>query len=544
MGGYVLDLKTLRVCAGWLMATGVALAAGPAAAGSWLKAESPHFIIYSANKPEATREYARKLEVFRTLIDSFYDDMGDSEMVEPQKTVFNYMYGLEDFGIVVPNKGRSSEIRSSVTCLDGTQYFASADLDELSQVDGLPASRHYSTDLGFMFHSYSVAYMKTRFSKPLPRWVRSGLASYFRSAVVGDNNKVILGRPLPDIAMAWDRDGHIADLSRGQRYIPYADIIAGKRLADRDNDAEALESWIMVSHLMSDPERMEKFTRYIHLTLGGMDSMQAFHEAIGIDPESFRDVLDQYRTKGAPLRAYKVDSLPAADTSVNPLPYGEPVPLLDAATRSCPTEAYSKDVLQRLKKVAPKYPDDVLAQQALARARIIAGNPEDARPWLTQRLAAAPDDFESRFLLGRMHLTLAEKSEGSARAENYAAARRELGKAYKLNPVSPPVLYYYAKSSADRPDYPSENTLTAAELAVDYATGDNYQIFLAELLVRRGDYQRARGLIDGLVDQQQPDWTQRRAALKALSDAMAARAPVTEIVALMAAWDKAKDRFD
>ncbi|MBP2160442.1 MULTISPECIES: hypothetical protein [Asticcacaulis] len=392
-------------------------------------------------------------------------------------------------------------------------------------------------NVAYMFYAYNAAYMKTRFSKPLPRWARIGLGWYFMTAVIAPDGKVSLGRPAPRIAVAYNAFYDAVDLSSKWAYIPYADLIAGKPLTDRENDAEVLESWVMVSHLMSDKARSEKFFAYLKLVMDGTESMEAYNKTIGIDPESYRAILKQYMTKGVPTQVYEFKGLPDSATTISPLPYKEPVPLLDAGTRACPPDKHARTLLSRLQKVAPKYPDGVLAQQALARATIKAGNPEDAKTWLTAQVSREPEDFDSQLLLGQMYLAMAERGPADSRADSYVAARRALVKAYKLNPGSPPALYYYARSNADQPGYPNDNILKAAELAEDYSNG-TYTVYLSDLLIRRGDYDRALKLIDEGLASLPSDKPKRKAAIQVIRDAVAARKPAAELTVMLSTFER------
>ena len=69
-------------------------------------------------------------------------------------------------------------------------------------------------NVAYMFYAYNAAYMKTRFSKPLPRWARIGLGWYFMTAVIAPDGKVSLGRPAPRIQrVMFSRRNHPVELA-------------------------------------------------------------------------------------------------------------------------------------------------------------------------------------------------------------------------------------------------------------------------------------------------------------------------------------------
>jgi tetratricopeptide (TPR) repeat protein len=214
---------------------------------------------------------------------------------------------------------------------------------------------------------------------------------------------------------------------------------------------------------------------------------------------------------------------------------------MDAALQTCPDRKDGVKLLDSLRKIAPQFPDDALAQTALARAEIHFGNPEAAQAYLGGRLKADPKDFEARFLMGRLYLALAEDGPSEGRTQNYIHARSELGKAYTLNPASAPTLYLYARAFADQPDYPNANTMNALLLAQDYA-GSMYDVYEAELRLRQGDYTRAQEIIDKCLTYATKKWNKDRlSTMTAIRDGLATRKPKTDILPLFAHLEKIED---
>src|SRR5476649_2812285 len=69
-------LEALKVALA-ITAAGAGLLCAPTNAGSWYKAESDHFTVYSDTSEQVTRDYATKLEYFKALTDNLLDD-GDA----------------------------------------------------------------------------------------------------------------------------------------------------------------------------------------------------------------------------------------------------------------------------------------------------------------------------------------------------------------------------------------------------------------------------------------------------------------------------------
>ena len=104
-------------------------------------------------------------------------------------------------------------------------------------------------------------------------------------------------------------------------------------------------------------------------------------------------------------------------------------------------------------------------------------------------------------------------------------------------PSSAPILYYFARSQADLPAYPSENALNAVKLAVDYS-GD-FAEYKAELLVRADHYDEALAIIgkwpEGLKE------GPGKSAVTAIVSGLKANKPKEEILTEFATFEKALD---
>lgn len=460
------------------------IAPSSALAERWIKAESDNFVIYSSTDEKSTLAYAASLEDFHRLTDYFYTQIGDSQLPVTNKTRFNLMKKSDEFRHVTPKieEGAFSILSS---CEDGSQYFSVSQINDYNNMMARDLISGMKIDLSLLYFSFNNARVTQYFEKSPPNWVRTGLNLYFMTATIKDG-KAVLGKPAPTILFAYDN----YVLAQGTESF-FADIVANRQLPKGEEGKFWLYNWIMMSYFMSTEERREDLVDYIRLVKDGVDSLEAFRKATGFEPEYFDTVLKTYKTSGVPLAAYAIKASEVSEVSVTQLPdYESPVPLLDAATRLCPTEPHTRRIIAQLQKDAELYPEDVMVQGALARANIRNGTPEASRAWLTRRVAEAPDDAEARLLMGQMYLALAKIGPVTGIAENYAAARKELGRAYKLNPGSAPILYYTALAHEDRPDYPSDNNVMAAELAQSYS-GGGYSIYLAELAVRRGDYEKA-----------------------------------------------------
>src|SRR5690349_27089 len=94
-------LTNISLLAGAVAAACAMLTASMAQAGTWLRAESPHFIVYSDGKEKSLREYAVMLEDYDALLRAFHGRKID-EPVTGKFSVY-LVSNLNDFHRVFPD---------------------------------------------------------------------------------------------------------------------------------------------------------------------------------------------------------------------------------------------------------------------------------------------------------------------------------------------------------------------------------------------------------------------------------------------------------
>ena len=450
-------------------------AAAGAAERTWVKAETAHFIVYSNNDVASTRVYAGKLEAFRKVASDFYGRLAQSEVVNDNRLVVYYFADVQEFKQVEPTVGEGG-FQPSRSCKDGEAAFWTS-----KQMDGDTAQTYQ-----FMSENERVA--NDYDTRDMPAWLSAGLYSYLETADIKDDT-IVLGAPTTDEFVYYldYYGGETRSLMSKNDRIPYAEIISGNHSDPKKTGPIRGQSWIVADYMLTAPANLGKLYNYIDLFNNGMPSLEAWQKGTGIDPASFDAVTTNYMSKGVPMVTYKFLPLTDDQITVTALPQtGESVPLLSATVQICPDAGRAPGLIGNLEKAVSAAPEDSYTRRELARAQVLIGDPAEALPYLTAEIAQHPDDYDTHYLMGRYWLSQTQSATGDARDQAYVHARIELASSYKLNPTSAPTLYYYAKAFADRPDYPSDNTLAAAEAAYDLKKDSDYQVYLAELYARRG----------------------------------------------------------
>ena len=438
------------------------------------RAETEHFIVYSDADQSSTRDYVSKLESFYVTASSLYYPVSDGAINYKQKPTFLYIKSLQDDYVIFPQlkkglaNGGSFALYNS--CLDG---------ETNAYTDAAFMSDYYDGD--YRFVSLNIYVKRIYMSRTLPDWVSVGLYSYVLNADI-QKEKIVVGKP-----SAWQTLGLGTDERAGllTKYVPFSQIIDDNVTSPKDSSSLKAQYWLMMVYMMSTAENREKLYNYVELVSSGRSSGEAFKEAIGLEPAFFENLIKQYKTKGFPVIEFKVSALDPKTYKLEKLPdYSEPVPLLSAASQACHGSEYGDEIINRLQKVASEMPDDRYAQRELARSQILLGQVTSAKAYIEGESNTAAADYDFKYLEGRYYLGLAEAGGPDADA-NFAKARSNLGKAYKLNPTSGPILYYYARAFENQADFPNANTIMAVRQANEALQGP-YQSYLNALLIKTG----------------------------------------------------------
>ncbi len=386
-----------------------------AVAGSWIKAETTHFIIYSDNDEKSTRDYASRLEAFNTIATNFYRRLSDSEVSDTTKPVFYFFDDLSIFKAVRPKLTNGFII--SLSCRDGAANFWSNNKDINSD-----ATQEYQ------FQSLNTL-VASRYSSGMPDWLSRGLNLYLLTADI-KNDTVQLGAASP-YQFSYQTDyvsDHRQSLMAKNDRIPYAEILSGKPSNLKKTGSIPGQSWIITHYMLTDPQNQAKLFTYIDLYNHGATSLEAWKKAVGLDPSFFDDLTVNYMAKGVPIVTYKFLPLAGDAVAITKLAaYNDSVPMLSAALNTCPDKNYQSEIEARLEKVAAVMPDDTFVQREAARAQVwYSDKPETALPYLQKQITENPKDYDAHYMLGRLLLRQAQ----------YAKARVELGTAYQRDKVN------------------------------------------------------------------------------------------------------------
>jgi hypothetical protein len=449
----------------------ITVTAAPAQA-RWLRAEGPHFVVYSDGDERNLRTYVEQLEGFDDFLRLTYDIKGDE--VSPRKLPV-YLVG-----------GRAELVRTwpgAPTAVVGyyvagpDDIFAVATREETARPSG-DVTHDYLESI--VFKDYTHHFLLQYFPYAHPGWLLAGYGEYFGSTVI-QKDYVDIGKP---------GSGKYQRLT-GEEWIPLADVLGKTPDVGNEHQAQMFyaEAWLLTHYMMSDPERKKQLAIYVHEVEQGAEPVATMTKVTGRDLKALTRDLRDYLQKLRYHHYKRSKAIDWAKVTIEPLPPSADALLLESLSleRSLRPEDRPR-VLDAVRTKAAQYTDDRLADLTLARAEIYYGERAAGEAILDHRLTDDPTDVDALVLAAVARLKDLEEgrnhpAELGAKAQSYFVA------AHKLDPERYQALWTYAMTRRRvDPDYPSDNTLNVLEKALALAP----QVSQIRLETARALYKRKK----------------------------------------------------
>jgi len=510
-------MKVLRWAAGLAAAGLLAFGAAGARATEWVRADSEHFTLYSMLGEHTTRSYIHKLEAFRTLSNMLLGTDGGG----PQVKFVIYLIKQDDMQTVRP--AFSSHVGGVYfNCAEGTSAYAGENNFDLSEFDSEDES------LITLFHEYSHYVMFQHARIYYPQWYVEGYAEFMSTADAGKGT-ISLGEASKMRTYVLSQD----------RWIGFDKVLDPDFgfTGDKHNDQWEItsfyaQSWLLTHYMLSDSDRAKKLNAYFERLGKGEAPLAAWEAATGIPVKDLSNLLRHYWGHmyylKVPVADYPESGIAIAPVAANLQPF-----LFDRSLlTTCPDRGQGEAILARLTTQAPAIGKDLDFTLTLARAQLLYGKATDAEATLSPVIDAHGDSFEANYLMGRVYLKQAQAASGKDRGDLMDAARGFFVAAYKISRLDAPNLYYLAQSFADKPGFPDQNTVNAANGAHALAPGvAEYAAFDAFANLTTGKRDEAARLLQPMASDPHDQMHAERAR-KAI-EAIKAGKPVNEVLAIL-----------
>ena len=449
----------------WALALAcVAVAAGPARA-EWLRAESPHFIVYGDVSESDMRNYVRKVERFDALLRFYFPVQSDIEV--PPLSVY-LADGRDDMRKIWPNM--PSQVGGFYTPGE-------------ARVFAVTGGRGVEND-HTLFHEYAHHFMQQYLTAAYPAWFVEGFAEYFATAdLTPSHMRVGLHSP-----------GRMNSLTLGANaWLPMATVLRSRsqEIGNRGHLYYA-QSWALTNYLMSTPERRAMLGRYLAAVMNGQDPLSSVQATMGVTPEQLGAAVRSYI--GGPILFLSQDhEFAPVEVEVTRLPASaRDLIWLDLRlSRFVPEERRAAN-LAEAQRAVDRYPGDPLAARVLSQALMDLQRDEEAVQALDAVVAANPDDAPSLLMQADALMEAgdaAAEADPARKTDYYRRARANLARAYEADPLDYRIYIALSKTREDASGYPTENDLQTLLLGTTLAPQvQSLRLRAAQALMARGQY--------------------------------------------------------
>lgn len=464
----------------------------------WLQVRSKNFFLIGNASEKDIRKTATKLEQFRETFRLVFGALNLTATVPTNVVVFKSDSSYKPF------KPKRSDGKLD-TFVAG--YFQSGeDVNYITlSTEGTDADTY-----GTIFHEYVHFIINTNFGKSeVPPWFNEGLAEYYQTFEIEEDQKVKLGLP---------QGNHLALLQQN-KLIPLGTFfnISNRALNENANHSRSIfyaQAWALIHYLVQSG-KAEGMGKFLVMSLSNKPAEQAFKEAFGIDYSQMETDLRKYVEQSS----YKYHAL----TFKNKL-------LFDTEMRTAPmtdaeSNAYLGDLLYHIQRVDDAepllraalnvQPEMSLANTSMGMVKIRQRKYDEAKSFLDKAIAQDPKNhlafFEYARLLsreGRDEFGYVQKFDAPIAAK----IRQLLKKAISLNPAyaeSYELLAFVALVNNEE----LEDATLQLRTALKYQPGNaRYLMRMAEIYLRQDKLKEASAIANKLANSSDDEGVRTRAA--------------------------------
>lgn len=395
----------------------------------WHEASSAHFVIYSKDRPERLRSFAETLERFDLAMRAMRGWKNDPISPSTRLTVF--VLGSAD--AVGDLAGDSSVAGFYSGRSSGSVAF-------VPRVSGSGSVFDLNAQT-ILFHEYTHHLMMSVFANAaFPAWLVEGWAEFHATAKIKPDGGVTFGYA-PNYR-AWG-------LLSGNP-LPLDRILSGdlEKITDQQTDALYGRGWLLTHYFTFEPVRAGQFAKYLGAINAGKPPAVAMGE-FG-DLRALHRELERYLKKPTLSgRTVPASAIKVGEIKVRPLTVGEAatMPVRIRSDRGV-DEKTAPRVYAAAQKAAAPYPNDPEAQGVLAETAFDAQDYQGALAATERALAVNPRSIQSLVYKAMTQMAIAEKNKDYKR-ETWAAIRKTLVAANRVDPDHPEVLLLYYRSFVD-----------------------------------------------------------------------------------------------
>lgn len=447
---------------------------------TWTSVRSKNFLLVGNASEKDIRRVGARLEQFREVFSRLFTTMNVNSPVPTTVVVFKNDDSYRPF--------KPSENTAG--------YFQPGPDVNYITLTLSRESRSEQDPFSIIFHEYTHL-LVTNTSGNVPTWFNEGLAEYYSTFSITDDQKVVMGTPIAS---------HVY-LLREKKMLPLRTLFQVDQKSPHYNERDKqsifyAESWALIHYLIlgNDGQRMPQMSKFVELLSASVPMEQAFQQAFAMTFESMEKELRAYIQRDRyPIIRGSFTNKVGYDTAMQTSPLTE-----------AEAQAYLGDLLlhshraeseKYLQRALDLDPDLALANAAMGMLRERQGKFAEARKRLERAVGASSQNYLIHFyyayVLSREGNRDMDTVMGYA-PETAAKMRSHLKRAIELRPDYPEPYSLLAFVNLTT-NYELDDTVALVKRALTSSPGSNELVFmLAQLYLRKEDFKAARQLIDQL----------------------------------------------
>ena len=455
----------------------VSLPANVSAKDTWVSVRTKNFFMIGNANEKEIRKVALKLEQFREVFTRIFPNMRFSTPVPTTVVVF---------------KSDSSYAPFKPHANTAGYFQAGEDVNYITLTTELQTMDPFNV----IFHEYTHLLVNNTFQKA-PVWFNEGLAEYYSTFKITDDQKIALGLPIAN---------HV-HLLRQSKMLPLRTLFAVDHKSEHYNEGKKqsifyAQSWALMHYLLiGKPGKIEKLGKFMDLVTEDVSVESAFQQAFDMSFEAMEKELREYvkQSRYNFIQGHFEKKL-ELDTSA------EATPLTEAESQAYLGDllwhSHRVDALKYLEKALKLDPNLGMAHASLGMIRFYEGKVDEARALLERAVAANSQNYLAHyyyaFALSRQR---PEDTRATYTPEQVARIRQHLQRAIALRPDYPESYDLLAfVSLVSGTDKEVDEAIVSMKRLLSELPGRNdFAFMLAQLYLRKRDYKTARPLLEGIA---------------------------------------------
>jgi len=446
---------------------------------TWVSVRTKNFLMLGNASEKEIRRVALKLEQFREAFTNLFPNIRFNTPVPTTVIVFK---SDSSFGPFKPGPNVAG-------------YFQSG--QDVNYITLTTEVRGQQDPFSVIFHEYTHLLINNTFPSA-PVWFNEGLAEYYSTFSITDDQKVVMGIPI---------GSHVYRLRESQM-LPLKTLFAVDQSSPHYNERNKqtifyAQSWALVHYLIIGKKvgQAEQLGKFLTLTAAKTPMDQAFQQAFGVPFETMEKNLRNYvnGNKYYSLTGHFEKKLEVDTTA-------EAIPLTDAEVQAYLGDlllhSHRTDAYTYLERAVKLDPNNAMANASLGMAYFREGKVSEAHAALERAVAANSQNYLAHYYYA---FTLSRSGPGDGPtiagypADVAAKIRGHLEKAIALRPDFPESYSLLAFVSLVTGKGVDESLASLKKITASLPGRHDLTFMLAQLYLEKGERKIARELLEQVV---------------------------------------------